>query len=303
MEGNRYVYLVEEFLFFKQYRFHKQKIAFHRSSMRCYQDFLMSNKVKVKYIEAHTRQADVRELIAVLHKQGVRVIHFVDPSDDWLDKRIRKASNLLGIKLIQYESPLFINTREQLAEYFTESRKRFFQTKFYIDQRKRFQVLLDERGTPCGGKWTFDKENRKRYPKGKSVPEVNFPKNTPYFQEARNYVKTHFNNNPGHLGSTPLYPYNYQTALTWLDQFLERRFAEFGHYEDAIKAHEHILNHSVLSPVLNVGLLEIRYVLDRVLDYSEKQQVPLNSTEGFVRQILGWREFLRGVYRAFDGTW
>lgn len=93
-----------------------------------------------------------------------------------------------------------------------------------------------------------------------------------------------------------MYPTNFEDSEKWLQQFLEKRFAEFGVYEDAIVEKEVILNHSVLTPMLNVGLLTPQQILDIALNFADKKDIPINSTEGFVRQIIGWREFIRGVY-------
>jgi deoxyribodipyrimidine photolyase-related protein len=102
----------------------------------------------------------------------------------------------------------------------------------------------------------------------------------------------------GELSSYPLYPTGFESSRKWLSQFLEYRFAEFGPYEDAIVAENSILNHSVLSPMMNVGLLTPEEVIRATLEFADQNSIPLNSTEGFVRQIMGWREFLRGIYEV-----
>ena len=95
-----------------------------------------------------------------------------------------------------------------------------------------------------------------------------------------------------------LYPISFEATKDWLNQFFEQRFMEFGVYEDAIVAENSILNHSVLTPMLNVGLITPKAIIDACLLYAEENQIPLNSTEGFVRQIMGWREFIRGIYES-----
>ena len=92
------------------------------------------------------------------------------------------------------------------------------------------------------------------------------------------------------------YPSNFKEAEEWLESFLKERFDEFGVYEDAIESNEVYLNHSVISPLLNSGLLTPDYVVNRVLEFSKNNKIPLNSLEGFLRQIIGWREFIRGMY-------
>ena len=139
-----------------------------------------------------------------------------------------------------------------------------------------------------GGKWSFDSENRKKYPKGKNVPYINLPKPDKYFQEAVEYVTTKFKGNI-EVPQTSKYPYTHNESLKWLRNFIVERFKEFGDYEDAILERE-ILNHSVLSPMLNAGLLTPDIIIDEVLKV--QNTVPLNSLGRFIRQIIGWREFI-----------
>ncbi len=292
------IYLVEEYLFFKQYPFHKQKIVFHRASMKSYEAFLKSKKYEVIYVESIDEISDIRKLIPKLSEEGVEQINYIDPTDNWLEKRILQACAACNITTKKFESPLFLNSKDDLVSFFRKDKKKYHQTKFYIDERKKRNILLDPGEKPQGGKWTFDKENRKKYPAKKIPPPVQFPDVDEFYREAKNYVIKHFSDHLGELTEHALYPTNFETSKAWLNQFFEHRFMEFGTYEDAIVAEESILNHSVLTPMLNVGLLTPSQIIDASLDYAEKNNVPINSTEGFVRQIIGWREFIRGMYEA-----
>jgi len=155
------------------------------------------------------------------------------------------------------------------------------------------EVLLDDKGKPVGGKWSFDVENRKKLPRGFEPPPITWPKPARAVREAREYVKTNF---PQALGEAEsfCYPTNHAQAKECLSNFLDHRLADFGQYEDAISASETYLFHSVLTPALNTGLLSPRQVVDAALERADV--VPLNSLEGFVRQVIGWREYIRGVY-------
>ena len=157
---------------------------------------------------------------------------------------------------------------------------------------------MEDNGSPIGGKWSFDTENRKKYPKDKEPPKIHHFDSNPYYDEAVKYVNKNFGNNPGELSDVPLYPINFSQSKQWLKNFLEQRFYDFGVYEDAIVDSEHFLNHSVLTPMLNVGLLTPLQIIDSVLEYAKQNDIPLNSLEGFIRQIIGWREFIRGIYVA-----
>jgi deoxyribodipyrimidine photolyase-related protein len=296
VEGS--VCLVEERLFFTQYNFHKQKIAFHRATMKYYENYLFEKGFSVRYIQAAENEADVRQLIAHLHGTGTTSIALVDPVDDWLLRRIKAACQKLKLDLILLESPMFLNTREELGQFFYPAKKKFFQTEFYKQQRINRKILLDASGEPAGGRWTFDIENRKKFPKGKAAVKVEFPQPDKYMQEAYEYTNQHFAHHIGTLSGAVNYPVGYTASEQWLNQFLNNRLAGFGDYEDAIVQKELLLNHSMLTPLLNVGMLTPNQVLKHTTDYCNEHAVPLNSQEGFVRQILGWREFIRGVYLA-----
>jgi deoxyribodipyrimidine photolyase-related protein len=292
---DREVVLVEEWLFFRQYAFHKRKLRLHRASMQYYKDKLIRQGYRVRYIEALDPASDIRTLLENLHREGVGELHFTELSDNWLDRRLRQKAGALGMQLIESRSPLFINSLDDIHAFFHQ-KKRFFQTPFYIDQRKKRGVLLDEQGEPLGGKWSYDADNRQRYPKNKIPPPLQWPTLDPWQVEAKGYVQAVFADNPGELTDDIIYPCDHAGSRAWLEDFITARFREFGPYEDAIVAHASWLHHSVLTPMLNIGLLTPQQVLDRVLVRGMQEGIPLNSLEGFVRQVLGWREFIRAVY-------
>jgi deoxyribodipyrimidine photolyase-related protein len=297
LDSDRVVYLIEEPLFFKQYRFHKQKLVIHRSSMKFYHDFLERIKLNVIYIDSKNELSDIRILIPHLKQKGIEEIHFADVADNWLEKRIKQTAEKTGIIIHEYPSPCFLNTREELNKYLG-AKKKYSQTDFYIKQRKKLGILIDENGSPVGGKWTYDAENRLKYPASKKPPNVKFPPANKYYKEAVTYVNKHFPNNYGEMDKTFIYPNTFDESKKWFEDFLENRFSEFGNYEDAIVSKENILNHSVLTPMLNIGLITPKYIIEEALNFSEKKNIPINSVEGFIRQIIGWREFIRGVYET-----
>ncbi len=291
------VYLIEEVLFFKQYNFHKQKLVFHRASMKAYQQYLAGKGYQVIYIEAQEKMADIRQLLPYLQQKGISEIHYVEATDYLLEKRITEQTSKLKMKVSKYDSSLFLLTAKQVDEYFA-GKKRFFQTDFYTQQRKHFKILVDEKLQPAGGKWTFDTENRLKYPKGKKPPEVKFPKPNDHWAEAVTYVEKNFSSNYGEINNSFIYPTTFSESRAWLKQFLQKRFFEFGDFEDALVTSESILHHSILTPMLNVGLLTPGEIIEEAVAYANETKIPLNSCEGFVRQILGWREFIRGVYQT-----
>ncbi|MGB5780942.1 MAG: cryptochrome/photolyase family protein [Eudoraea sp.] len=298
LENGLTIYLIEEFLFFKQYNFHKQKIAFHRATMKHYEVFLTSKNIDVVYIESTQHISDIRKLIPHLALKGVTNINYIDPVDNWLQKRIVKECACHTIERTVIDSPLFLNTKKDLQPFFRTDKKKYHQTSFYTDQRIKRHILIDYDGKPTGGKWTFDTENRKKYPAKKIPPAIQFPDADMFYKEACDYVAANFSNNVGQLAEHALYPANFETSQKWFQQFLEQRFIEFGIYEDAIVAEYSILNHSVLTPMLNVGLITPKEVIEQSISFAKANNIPLNSLEGFVRQIIGWREFIRGIYES-----
>lgn len=295
LKTNRPVYLVEEWLFFQQYTFHKLKLVLHRASMKFYQQWLTEKNYTVTYIETIDTRNDIRQLIGSLATQGISAIHIADVADNWLLTRIAKACKQHKINLVIDTSPGFLNTPTEVADYFN-ARKTYFQTDFYKHQRKLRKLLLEKDGKPIGGKWTYDADNRLKFPKTETVPVIDFPKENVFITEAKKYVAQHFAVNYGTLDGPRFFVSTYQEAEKWLSDFIENRLQKFGDYEDAIVVKEHLLHHSALTPMLNTGLLTPMQVLNKVLTHAAKQDIPMNSLEGFVRQIIGWREFIRIVY-------
>jgi deoxyribodipyrimidine photolyase-related protein len=289
------IYLVEETLFFRQFTFHKQKIAFHRASMKFYAAYLQSKNIEVVYIDSFDALADVRTLIPHLKSEGLTHLEYLDTTDDWLERRIHHACEANDLTLTKHPSPLFLNAPEDIEAYFS-ARKRMFQTDFYKDQRIKRNLLIDQNQKPLGGKWSFDDENRLKYPKGKVSPTTCFLASNEHYKEAIAYTEKYFPDNYGQLTDSFCYPTTHAESKSWLNDFFKERFSEFGAYEDAIVAKEKFLHHSVLTPMLNVGLITPQYIVDEAILYAEKHAVPLNSLEGFIRQIVGWREFIRAVY-------
>lgn len=131
--------------------------------MKCYADFLRSEKnLEVNYIEAISDLSDIRKLIVQLSEQEVKHINYVDPTDNWLQKRIEKTSEEHGISTNVYTSPLFLNTKDELVNFFRKDKKKYQQSTFYTEQRKKRKILVDSENKPLGGKWSFDAENRKK---------------------------------------------------------------------------------------------------------------------------------------------
>ncbi|MBM4074438.1 MAG: cryptochrome/photolyase family protein [Planctomycetes bacterium] len=279
INGVDVVLLVEDPLFFQQYHFHAQKLMLHRASMRHYFDELRST-------------ADIAPLLS---KLAITHVQLVDPCDDWLEQRLKTALANALIKCEVLDDPHFL-TPWSTFDGFAVGRSKWFFTDFYVQQRQRLELLVDNRGRPLGGKWSFDSDNRKKMPRDTIVPPVKWPATDKYVREVKSYVAKAFPQAVGDHDSFH-YPVTTEQARACLEDFLDHRFAQFGDYEDAIHPNETFLFHSVLTPALNIGLISPKEVIESAIARSD--QVPLNSLEGFVRQIIGWREYMRGVYRQF----
>jgi deoxyribodipyrimidine photolyase-related protein len=287
-------YLIEEHLFFKQFAFHKQKIAFHRASMKAYEKYLQDLGASIHYIDSNHELANINVFYKEIKAKKIDAINLIAPCDNWLERGIQSLAKYC--KINQHSNPQFINSEADLLPFFRSDKKSYFQTTFYKQQRKKLGILIDEDAKPVGGKWTYDIDNRKKYPKNKVPPAINYPEKTAVWEEAVTYTLANFPKNPGSLTHERLYPITHQEAQDWLEQFLSYRFYDFGIYEDAILKESSILHHSILSPLMNVGLIRPTRVVHRALSFAEQENIPINSTEGFIRQIIGWREFIRGMY-------
>jgi deoxyribodipyrimidine photolyase-related protein len=239
-------------------------------------------------------------LVEHLHKKEITEIHYVYVADNWLKKRLHTAAKKHNIQLYEYPSPSFLNQLKDVDTFF-DKQKTYFQTDFYKDQRRQRRLLMEDNGTPIGGKWTYDNENRLRFPKGEIIPEIDLPKNNKYVTEAIDYVEKNYSSNYGNteppfFKRKGFFPVNFEEAEKWLDDFLQQRFEKFGVYEDAMVKEQGLLYHSALSPMLNIGLLTPQKVVDKALDAAVNFDIPINSLEGFIRQIVGWREYIHIVY-------
>ncbi|MFB2623382.1 cryptochrome/photolyase family protein [Methanothermobacter marburgensis] len=280
--------VVEDQLFFGDpvfnLRFHKNKLLLHRASMRYYYDHLKSRGLNVSYID-YTPDPDMGYLRD--HLEGYERVYTLELLDHELERRLGRLCSETGTELVEIEGP-FIFRRRLMDSYFRDGR--FFLTSFYIRERRRLSILM-ENSRPKGGKWTFDRENRRRLPRGINIPEpIELPENS-YVREARSYVAERFHDNPGSMEHFN-YPTTHREARIFLRDFTGRRLRNFGSYQDFISRDETFLFHSVLSSSLNICLLTPMEVLKAALS----ADAPLNSVEGFVRQVMGWREFIRAVY-------
>lgn len=295
--SGRQIYLVEEFLFYKVQPFHKQRLVLLRSAMRKYAEMLRKNQNEVIYISSKDL-SHRGNLFDILGKKRIKNIHVAEFADEWLDQDLTIGAEKYGWNIYFSPSPGFICSNQDLKTYFV-GKEHYSMAHFYAYQRKSRDILMEDQG-PVGGKYSFDTENRKKIPKGLFIPPIFLPPKNPDTEQVIAEVKSEF---PDAIGEAApfLYPTTHKEAHKALQVFLNNKLTLFGDYQDAIQKDESFLFHSVLSPMLNIGLLTPQEVIQTTIDHAKKHSVPINSVEGFLRQIMGWREFVRASY-LFKGS-
>lgn len=278
------VIVVEDPLYFTKYEFHKIKLCFHRASMKKYTDYLKKNNINVTYFNFNDNYFNY------LKDKNVT---FYDPVDHDLIEEFTKKSKKYKFTFNVKETLMFATTKEQLQEYHDEvfNKKFALTSSFYRWQRKTMKIMY-----PIGKKYklSYDKENREPFEKNqKDVFKPKIQKNK-YVTEAIKYVNKYFNKNFGELNEF-VYPIDHKEAQKWLDNFIKIRFEKFGIFEDAFNKDIKYGYHSVLSPLINVGLLTDNEILSKILPLKDK--IPIGSFEGYIRQLIGWKQGIRYLYQ------
>lgn len=297
------VVMVEEPLYFGvdqefPLRVHKQKLILLRASMRRYaEEVLWPRKINVDYIELDVfmKSGDVLTRL----KKFDRLFAF-DPVDEVLTRRIlaarREHPDLPAVEFLP--TPNFYLKEHEVRQYFAGKHRQPF-TEFYQWQRERFNVLIGPDYKPVGGKWSYEAEARTKLPKDQPLPTFGVFGDNPWVKDSIEYVDRHFPNNPG--STDFIWPTNHAEAQKWLQDFVAHRLDNFAPYQDALDKDVAWGYHSALASSINIGLLTPQEVIEAALVRHEKAPVPLASLEAFIRQVLGWREFIRGQY-VMGGT-
>lgn len=295
--GTVRVVLVEDERMCRRYAWHKQKLAFLLAAMRDHAATLRAAGYRVDHhpLEQGCNWRDA--VSAALVESGSRTLVHFAVENPQLNRAIETFAARQALRLEVLESPMFLGTRADFEAHLAEHGAPRMAT-FYRAQRIRHGILMNAAGEPVGGRWSFDPDNRARLPRSVTPPSPLRIRPSANAAAARALVADRFADHPGRLDATWL-PTTHAQADAWLEDFLVNRFPAFGTYEDALSERSPFVYHSALAPLLNVGLLTPRDVLERALDHAARADVPINSLEGFVRQILGWREFVRGVYHHF----
>jgi deoxyribodipyrimidine photolyase-related protein len=288
---------------------HKARIAVFLSGMRHFRDSLLAEGIKVDYTQLAAKRmpeepASLGEALtasltaARKAKRLPEKILVVEPGEWRVRQLLEATAREAGVVLEVCTDRHFFTTADDFAEH-AKGRKQLRLEYFYRPLRAKFGILMDD-DEPAGGQWNFDAENRGTFPKGGPgrLPAPRRFAPDRLTREVLELVNTRFAKHPGSLESFD-WPVTPAEARAALDDFLTHRLANFGRYQDAIWTGEPWLWHARLSQAMNMKLLNPRDVVAGVERAWRKGKVPLEAAEGFIRQVLGWREYVRGVYWHF----
>ena len=298
IEEDETVFMCEDSGLCTYEKHHKSKIALFFNAMRSFRDSLEAANIDCIYYDFNNKFEDsyIKKLSSEIKDNKFSCIRFFEIEDKPFENEVMQMISDLDIKCEVLNTPMFLDSRESFKN-FVGDKKFLLQANYYKKARKEMDILIENQ-KPVGGKWSFDDENRKKLPKGYIIPKLPVIKERGDSDEISNFINTEFNDHPGNINN--IFPYTTEQALDWLDTFFEERFKDFGPYEDAIFMGEHFQLHSALSSSMNLGIITPQQIITKAKDYAEANDIPLNSLEGFVRQIIGWREFIRGIYQNFS---
>lgn len=278
---------------------HIQKIAGVFAAMRAFANALHQRGHRVHYLRitdpdnAHTFKDNLKTLI---QNYQACSLEYQEPDEYRLDVVLSKLSTQMEIPCSCVDTNHFLTTRTCVGEFFS-GKKVWRMENFYRAMRKRHKILLDARGGPLGERWNFDAENRNRLPKDAIVPEP-----LEFGNDVSQVIKDIHAAKLPYIGQIDAQNYGWATtrkqALKLLGDFVTVRLAHFGRFQDALSDRHWALYHSRLSQALNLKIISPAQVIRAAIEHWNQHQdsISLPQIEGFVRQILGWREYIRGIY-------
>lgn len=279
---------------------HPKKIAFLFSAMRHFAENCASLGMQVRYVRlddmANTGSI-TGEVLRAIEDTGAEYVVCTEPGEWRLRETMQQWADLLPVPVTIREDTRFLCSHAEFRQW-AGSKKQLRMELFYRRMRQKYGLLMEQNGAPCGGKWNYDAQNRKPPKRGlSSPPRLRHPRST-ITKEVLELVGSRFDT---HFGD--LYPFYFavtrEQALEEASHFMQELLPNFGDYQDAMMKDEAYLYHSLLAPYLNAGLLLPLELCQMAEDAYRKGDAPLNAAEGFIRQILGWREYVRGIYWQF----
>ncbi|WOE76211.1 cryptochrome/photolyase family protein [Alterisphingorhabdus coralli] len=277
---------------------HKAKIAFILSAMRHHAEALRERGWNLDYVtldDPDNRGSFSGEVTRAIERHKPNTIRVTEPGEWRVREMMDNWQDQFGLPVTICPDDRFLATHQEFDDW-AEGKKQLRMEFFYREMRRKTGLLLDDNGQPEGGKWNYDAENRKPAPGGDlMMPQpIRFQPDA-ITREVLDMVATRFADHPGSLDHFH-FAVTQEEAMRQQRNFLDHALPQFGNYQDAMLTHEPFLWHSLLSPYINIGLLDPVQLCHEVEQRYHQGKVPLNAAEGFIRQIIGWREYVRGIY-------
>jgi len=280
---------------------HIQKVIGFFAAMRDFAKNLSAQGHEFIYYEINDKKNThdlLKNLEVIINEKKITRFEYIEPDEYRLDEQIKAFCNTLTFEFKRYSGEHFYTERQELEAFF-KGKKQFLMENFYRYMRKKHAVLMIA-DQPEGGKWNYDKSNRKSWKGDKEIPRYAYYNNE--VSDILEAIKKAKIKTSGHFESTIYhYPINREQALDQLKYFCENLLVHFGDYQDAMHSDEDFLFHSRLSFAMNIKLISPKDVVQTVLNYYRKhgEHIHMSQVEGFIRQVIGWREYMRGMYWTF----
>jgi deoxyribodipyrimidine photolyase-related protein len=281
------IIILEEPRYFTDYNFHKLKLVYHRASMKKYHANIFKQKIDSIYY-------DFNKITDKLYTTfNNRHTYFFNPIDHILLSKYNKL--LPNANMIDNLNFLLTPDEVFKSKHIFYKNNKYHHGMFYKFQRMRLNILV-KGSKPVGNKWSYDDANRQSLPSNIKIPPLPKTNKDIYYREAVEYINKHFETNYGDIDNW-IYPIDTQSAIKFLKHFMLKKLYNFGPYQDAVDSSNPFLFHSVLSPMMNIGIITDHIVVDMVNKYYlTHKKIPIESYEGFIRQIIGWRNYVYSIY-------
>lgn len=297
---SRHICLWEHSYFFTKFPYHKMKLVFHRSSMKKYYDSIKLNEYSKLYLET---TENTNKLDKYIKSNNIDQIRFFNPIEKEIITMIMENNIINQVEKLVFPSPYFLNSSNfDKNKMINEKLGGLRHDLFYKSQRIEYNIMVKKSGSkyiPDGDKWSYDIENRLPFEKSQEEPSIlkfKSKKRHEYLEEAVKYVEKNFSS---HYGKSDLidfiYPIDREESIEWLKYFIATKLDKFGKYEDALSSRIKFGFHSVLSPLTNIGLITPMDIISEVRGFTKN----MASKEGFIRQVIGWREYCYFTYDLY----